>query len=361
MLIDIVLVYAVGRGGLENVISKVYNGLVKKGHRVRVFQAYRPEYIEWERNFDEIYYYGEDIPFSMINSGLHQYAMKYRQAIEEKGRPDIVIATQSTSLSYICNVALNGKNYNVIPQISWLHGPVSAYGGRELLSFSNSHMALCNKLGDDLALALDRENIYVVGNPVQIKNVDVINRPKEILTILSLGRLSPEKDIETLINALAILKKPWRLIVVGDGGHYSTLRTLAEEKNINENIQWTGWHENPWDTVKEASVTVISSLYEGFSMTTAESLARGIPVVTTKCGGPEDMVVEGVNGWLYQVGDYIRLAEILSKIQDGKYILPKAEVCIDSIQKFDEHVVINKIEEVIIKTYYKFYGFTRVR
>ena len=187
-------------------------------------------------------------------------------------------------------------------------------------------------------MALDRENIYVVGNPVQIKNLDVINRPKEILTILSLGRLSPEKDIETLINALAILKKPWRLIVVGDGGHYSTLRTLAEEKNINENIQWTGWHENPWDTVKEASVTV----------------------VTTKCGGPEDMVVEGVNGWLYQVGDYIRLAEILSKIQDGKYILPKAEVCIDSIQKFDEQVVINKIEEVIIKTYYKFYGFTRL-
>ena len=47
ILIDIVLIYAIGRGGLENVISKVYKGLVKKGHRVRVFQAYRPEYIEW--------------------------------------------------------------------------------------------------------------------------------------------------------------------------------------------------------------------------------------------------------------------------------------------------------------------------
>ena len=56
----------------------------------------------------------------------------------------------------------------------------------------------------------------------------------------------------------------------------------------------------------------------------------------------------------------MRLSEILSNIQNGKYILPKAEVCIDSIQKFDEQVVINKIEEVIIKTYYKFYGFTRL-
>ena len=181
-----------------------------------------------------------------------------------------------------------------------------------------------------------------------------------MLTIVSVGRLSPEKDIGTLINALALLKQPWKLIVVGDGGHYSTLRALAEAKKINENIQWAGWHENPWNIVKEASVTVISSLYEGFSMTTAESLARGIPVVTTKCGGPEDMVTEGVNGWLYPVGDYMRLSEILSNIQNGKYILPKAEVCIDSIQKFDEQVVINKIEEVIIKTYYKFYGFTHL-
>ena len=111
-------------------------------------------------------------------------------------------------------------------------------------------MALCNKLADDLAVALDRENIYVVGNPVKVKNVDIIDRPKEMFTIVSLGRLSPEKDIGTLINALALLKQPWKLIVVGDGGHYSTLRALAEAQKINENIQWAGWHENPWNIVR---------------------------------------------------------------------------------------------------------------
>ena len=42
-----------------------------------------------------------------------------------------------------------------------------------------------------------------------------------MFTIVSLGRLSPEKDIETLINALALLKQPWKLVVVGIG-HYST-------------------------------------------------------------------------------------------------------------------------------------------
>lgn len=360
MLIDIVLIYAVGRGGLENVMSTVYKGLVKKGHRVRVFQAYRPEYIEWERNFNEIYYYGEDIPFSMINTGLYRYAMKYREVLKEKGKPDIVIATQSTSLSYICSVALNDNTYKRTPQISWLHGPVSAYGGRELLNFSNAHMALCNKIGDDLSEAIDRENVYVVGNPVKTKNVDIIKRSNDLLTLVSLGRLSPEKDVETLIKSLALLKKPWKLKVIGDGGHYSTLWALAQSKNINNNIEWLGWHENPWSIIKEASATIISSLYEGFSMTTAESLARGVPVITSMCGGPEDMVVEGVNGWLYRVGDYEHLARILSSIQNGEYILPSVETCINSIQKFDEDKVINNIEEVIIKSYYKFYGFTRL-
>ena len=286
--------------------------------------------------------------------------MKYRKAIEEKGKPDIAIATQSTSLSYICNVALNGNAYKKTPQISWLHGPVSAYGGRELLSFSDAHMALCNKRGSDLEEALDKENIYVVGNPVKTKNVEVINRATEPIKIISLGRLSPEKDIETLLNALALITKPWKLSIIGDGGHYTTLKNLAQSKGIDKNIEWLGWNENPWSLIKEASVTVISSLYEGFSMTTAESLARGIPVITTKCGGPEDMVTEGVNGWLYNVKDYNRLYQILSNIQNGQYILPKAEVCVNSIQKFDEQVVINRIEEVIIKTYYKFYGFTHL-
>lgn len=359
MLIDIVLIYAVGRGGLENVLSTVYKGLVKKGHRVRLFQAYRPQFIEWENNFNEIYYYAQDIPFSMINTGLYKYALKYREMLKEKGKPDVVIATQSTSLSYVCNVALNDNTYKRIPQISWLHGPVSAYGGRELLNFSNSHMALCNKIGEDLAEAIDAENIYVVGNPVKTKNIEPVKRADGVLTLVSLGRLSPEKNIETLIKAVSILKKPWKLKIIGDGGHYSTLWSLAEARKINNNIEWLGWNENPWNIIGEASATVISSLYEGFSMTTAESLARGVPVITSRCGGPEDMVVEGVNGWLYKVGDYEELASILSKIQEKQYILPTVETCMQSIKKFDEDKVIDNIEEVIIKSYYKFYGFTR--
>lgn len=357
MLIDIVLIYAVGRGGLENVITKVANGLIKRGHRVRVFQAYKPEFSEWADTLNEIYYYAEDVPFENINTVGYEYAKKYRKAIEEKGRPDIVIATQSTNLSYICNVALNDGTIRKVPQLSWLHGPVSAYGRRELLSFSNAHMALSNKLREDLSLWLNKESIYVVGNPVDMKNVEVINRSKDRLDIVCLGRLSPEKDIETLFAALSKINGNWQLKIVGDGGHTIPLVEMAKRLNINDKIQWLGWQAKPWSVINEASVTVISSLYEGFSMTTAESLARGIPVISTACGGPQDMVTDGVNGWIYPIKDSERLGEILQSIMDKRISLPEKEVCRKSIEKFSEEKVISNIEEAIIKTYYKFYGF----
>ena len=140
------------------------------------------------------------------------------------------------------------------------------------------------------------------------------------------------------------------------------MKNLIIELGLQDYVELTGklTRDEMLPKLSVSNIFVLPSNSETFGVVYIEAMALGLPVIATKCGGPEDMVSEGVNGWLYPVGDYMRLSEILSNIQNGKYILPKAEVCIDSIQKFDEQVVINKIEEVIIKTYYKFYGFTRL-
>ncbi|WP_294358888.1 glycosyltransferase [uncultured Clostridium sp.] len=347
MIIDIVLYYGQGRGGLEDVIAKVSRGLKNKGHRVRVFQAYRPQYIEWEEKLDEIYYYGEDIPWG---SYLEQYGNGYKKLLESMDKPNIVIATHVPLQSYICHVAVNEGSEKKTPIISWIHGPIDFYGGRNFLQYSDAHLAIGENVMEDLAKTINREKIFVVGNPVEVKNQKICKRPDRNLKLLFVGRFSNvEKRLDVLFKALALVKEPWNIKLIGDGIDHDMIVKLAEDLKIYNHIEWTGWKENPWDYVDEASALILTSDLEGFGLVVVEALARGIPVISTSCGGPTYMIKDGVNGWLIEREDYLKLAELINKIQNGDLDLPKVKSCVDSVLKYDVDNVVDNIEKVLIR------------
>lgn len=347
MIIDIVLYYGQGRGGIEDVITKVSRGLRNKGHRVRVFQAYRPQYIEWEEKLDEIYYYGEDIPWG---SYLEQYGNGYKKLLETMGKPDIVLATHAPLQSYICYVGVNEESDKKTPIISWIHGPIDFYGGRNLLQYSDAHLAICENVMEDLSKTIEREKIYVVGNPVEVKNQKVCKRPKETLKLLFVGRFSNvEKRLDILFKALALVKEPWSIQLIGDGIDHDMIVNLSKDLGIYDHIEWTGWKENPWDYVQEVSVLILTSDLEGFGLVVVEALARGIPVISTSCGGPTYMIKNDINGWLIEKEDYLKLAELLNKLQEKVLNLPEAKSCMDSVLKYDVDNVIDNIEKALLK------------
>ena len=145
------------------------------------------------------------------------------------------------------------------------------------------------------------------------------------------------------------LKEPWNIKLIGDGIDHDMIVKLAEDLKIYNHIEWTGWKENPWDYVDEASALILTSDLEGFGLVVVEALARGIPVISTSCGGPTYMIKDGVNGWLIERGDYLKLAELINKIQDGDLDLPKVKSCIDSVLKYDVDNVVDNIEKVLIR------------
>lgn len=355
MTIDIVLYFAIGRGGLEDVITKVTNGLINKGHRVRVFQCAIPTHPEWVYTVPEMYFYAIDYGVGALNDLGYRYAIRYGEMLKNLGTPDVIIATHLPLLSFMCKVALQRCNNKKIPIISWIHGPVNVYGRRELLSYSDAHMAISTTIAKDLATYINPSTIYHIGNPVTTSSVLPITRSTDQLRMLYIGRIAPEKNLPILFTALNELVGNWELNIIGDGIGIDNLKSLAINYNIADNIHWLGWQDNPWNAVSSASATIVASDYEGFSMTTSESLARGIPVISTKCGGPEDMIIDDYNGWLYPVRDSLALKNILQNILDGTYTLPSTETCITSIQKFSDENVINKIDTVLTKTYNEYY------
>ncbi|MDO4535774.1 MAG: glycosyltransferase [Clostridium perfringens] len=345
MIIDIVLIYGTGHGGVENAITQVAKGLKNKGHKVRVFQSHKPYYEEWINTLDEIYYYGNPNKFYDIND-FYDYAISYKNLLFKLGKPNIVLATHSTLSSYLCHLALK-ENINTIPIISWIHGPSWVYGWECLLNYCNGHLAISSLVSKSIQSKINSKNIFLIGNPIEVEEVKIVPRTLTSIKILYLSRLDKEKGTDLLLKALANVKGNWELIVLGDGSLSLSLKKLAYTLGISNKISWLGWQEDPWSKVYDASLTVISSPSEGFSLSTAESLARGIPVVSSRCGGPEDMIQDGINGWLYDVNNINMLSKILNNIVNKTYKLPSQEVCIRSIQKYSKNNVINNIEKIL--------------
>lgn len=134
----------------------------------------------------------------------------------------------------------------------------------------------------------------------------------EPLRLLSVGRLSPEKGHEVLLQAFFKLRAQGMnatLTLVGDGSERIRLTELASSLGLGDRVRFTGvlLDDDLAEAMHAADIFVLPSHSEGFGVVLIEALATGLPVVATRSGGPED-IVDGENGVLVDVGDPSALA-----------------------------------------------------
>ncbi len=134
---------------------------------------------------------------------------------------------------------------------------------------------------------------------------------------LFVGRLSPEKDLETLIRAAAMVSRrrpSFRLVLAGDGPCKGRLRSLAGELQVQEHVQFVGAVGDVPSLLRTAGVFVLSSISEGLPVTVLEAMATGLPVVATAVGGTPEVVEHGVSGLLTPSGDHAALGDALEQV-----------------------------------------------
>lgn len=122
------------------------------------------------------------------------------------------------------------------------------------------------------------------------------NEVGEYLRVCVASRLDPMKRIDTVIQALAGLPSdiPWQLWIAGDGPALNSLKSLASELGVGSNVQFLGWQPYPEAVSARADVFVLASTFEGYSNSVAETMAIGVPVITSYCSSDaRQMVAEG--------------------------------------------------------------------
>ena len=160
-----------------------------------------------------------------------------------------------------------------------------------------------------------------------VSSHDIIEKSKEkpqirldssYFNMVAIGRLTWQKGFDLLIQDMECIVRNHpnvRLYILGIGDDKEQLEQLIAEKNLGEYIKMPGYVENPYAVLRQADLYVCSSRHESFSLTTAESIVLEVPVISTRCTGPVELLDEGKYGILVHQEE---LAQTIIELLDNE-------------------------------------------
>jgi glycosyltransferase involved in cell wall biosynthesis len=201
------------------------------------------------------------------------------------------------------------------------HGGPGAALARRMLRQATAVQAISTRISRDLqAVGFDPSRIHWLPNGVKTARFEGIIRPQAgntPPTVVFVGRLVPEKGLDSLLKAWATSRRPgWRLRLVGGGGEDAALRALAATLGVADSVDLAGPSDAVEHELAHADVGILPSRFEGLSNTLLEYMAAGLPVIATRISGSEDLVIPRRNGWLCDVDDVAGLAVALGEAMD---------------------------------------------
>jgi glycosyltransferase involved in cell wall biosynthesis len=252
------------------------------------------------------------------------HARRVRRLVRDL-KPDLVHALHLTSYGFLaaladvhpCIVSVWGTDILQAPRLSPFHWAITRYALRRA-----DHVTAT---GARLAEATLR---YVPpGKPVTVipYGVDLEQfrpqprQPDSDVIVGSVGRLSPEKGLKYLLQALAHIgadQPRVRLILAGDGPERQRLERLAARLRLDDRVEFLGDlpHEQVPQVLARLDIFAMPSTYEGFGVAAIEAAAMEVPVVASNVYGIPDVVDDGVTGLLVPPKDVSALAQALRSL-----------------------------------------------
>lgn len=287
-----------------------------------------------------------DIPLAELGVSQTSKAVVALTAFLRKRRPDILLsALTHCNIAAALAVTLSGRRTRLVVTE---HAPASSM---QLLNpslryrrtlkampwvyrLADAVVAVSRGVRDDFAPRLSEatlQKFIVIYNPVlrgdwneraQVPVNDPWFTEGAVPVVLSVGRLSPEKDFAGLIRAFAKVRTDAapRLAIIGEGAERARLEGVIEKLDLKSRVRLLGQHDNPFAYMRRASVFVLNSKFEGFGNVLVEAMACGVPVISTDCPvGPREILADGRYGTLVPLNFPARLTAAIRAHLENKH------------------------------------------
>jgi glycosyltransferase involved in cell wall biosynthesis len=194
------------------------------------------------------------------------------------------------------------------------------------------------------------KNCMVVPNFHHFTVRESLPKKHESKQIILLARLMPQKRIDLMIDAWALLAKDypdWHVKVLGEGLQRPQLETKIHELHLQESFLLPGEVKDVTNELQQSDILCLTSEYEGFGIVLIEAMANGIPVIAFEYVGVHDIIDNGTDGVIVPFGDVQTYSEQLRKLMTDSELRQRfAGEALHSVHKFDKEKVMARWDEL---------------
>ena len=360
-------------GGSGVVATELGKALAHKGHQVH-FITYSPpvrlDFLSGNLFYHEVsvsdYPLFEYPPYELVLSSKLVDVVKY----EKLDLLHVHYAIPHASAAYMAKQILASQGIHV-PFITTLHGTDITLVGKDpsfepaitfAINESDAVTAVSESLKKDTYKNFPnvKSDIHVIPNFICLDDYQFEQskcHKKEYAPcgeriLIHVSNFRKVKRVEDVIKVFAAVKKevPAKLMMVGDGPERPAAEDLARSLGVADDVRFVGKQEQMEDIMNVSDIFLLTSDYESFGLSALEAMAAGAIVISTNAGGLPEINIDGVTGFMANVGDVETMSQQAIAVLKDEPLLAKMKTqAFAQAQKFSLENIIPLYEKLYSK------------
>lgn len=373
-----ILIYSLGGGGAERVVSHLLPHFVERNIEVHLFLMHAD--IEYDIPKEvQIHYLENSEP---TESGLLKLikipilAMKYAKLIKSLNITHSFSLLTRPNYINILSKRFSSKKFKLIisergqPSLQYSYSGLQSKINRFLIRklYAKADLVICNSIGNrnDLIqnFGIDKNHISVINNPIDVDKIANIVASESFFdngffNLITVGRLNRGKNHKLLIDAVENIQGV-RLYILGEGELENELQNQIKEKKLDDKVFLMGFDRNPYKYLKAADLFVFASNHEGFPNVLLEAMACELPILSTNCkSGPDEILLldQALEDDI-MITEYGILTPVDNKrlmikgieyfLENDAYLLNTKKNSSQRVKNFDKSSILHQYEENIL-------------
>lgn len=360
-------------GGSGVLATELGKALADKGHQVHFITYQQPVRLN---NFNaNIFYHEVRVPtYPLFDYAPYEVALA-SSMVDAILNHDLDLlhvhyAIPHASAAYMAKQIVKSKNGRNIPVITTLHGTDITLVGRDktyepVVTFSINESDTITSVSENLKEETYKnfpitKPIEVITNFVDVerfakKPIDAFKKviaPNGEKILLHASNFRKVKRVDDVIKIFAKIREqvPAKLMMVGDGPERPSAEDLARHLGVNDDVRFVGKQEQMEDIMNVSDIFLLTSEYESFGLSALEAMAARSIVISTNAGGLPEININGVTGFMANVGDVDTMAkQAIAILQDDEKLTAMKEQAFAQANKFSLENIIPLYEKMYSK------------